>query len=487
MKTNKHLLLIISAFLLAGTATLSATELKLASLFTDHSVLQRDATVPVWGWAEPNDEVTVEFAGQKQMAKADAGGKWMVKFNPMPMSAEPRDLVVHSKLGNQRLKISDVLVGDVWLCSGQSNMVIPVRAALNGDAEAAKADHPQIRLFQVARVARETPQPVCDGNWRACSPVTVKGFCAVGYYFGRELHAALHVPIGLIQSSWGSTAAEAWTSEAALASSPEFKPLIGTRVEPKRDKSQNAGGDGDKGVPSGIYNGMIAPLVPYALRGTIWYQGENNASGVARAEAYRRLLPLMVNGWHKDFAQEFPFYIVQLANYAKRGDSSASEPWPVSLWSVLRESQAQAAASLPKSGLAVTIDIGDPENIHPKNKQEVGRRLALVALANEYGQKLECSGPAFSTMKDEGSTAVLTFTHSEGLAAKGGALKGFVIAGEDGHFQPANAVIDGTTVRVSSPAVAKPVAVRYAWAGSPECNLVNAAGLPAGPFRSPMK
>ncbi|MEY4387869.1 MAG: hypothetical protein RLY20_3152, partial [Verrucomicrobiota bacterium] len=366
-----------------------------------------------------------------------------------------------------------------------SNMEIPVRTALNGEAEAAQADFPQIRLFQVPKVAKDTPQSECGGDWQVCTPVTVKGFSAAGYFFGRELHTTLHVPIGLIKSAWGATGAEAWTSEAALKASEEFKPLIGARFEPKREATNNAGGIGDKGMPAGIYNGMIAPLVPYALRGTIWYQGENNANDPRRAEAYRRLLPVMVNGWRQDFDQEFPFYIVQLASYAKRGDGPTTNPWPVSLWSVLRESQAQVAANLLKSGLAVAIDIGDPENIHPKNKQEVGRRLALIALANEYRQNIEWSGPVFSKAQIEGTNIVLSFTHANGLAAKGGgAVTGFTITGDDGLFQPADAVIQGATVRVSSARVPKPVAVRYAWAGNPACNLVNAAGLPAGPFRT---
>lgn len=240
-------------------------------------------------------------------------------------------------------------------------------------------------------------------------------------------------------------------------------------------------------MPASLYNGMIAPLAPCALRGAIWYQGENNANDAIRAEGYRRLLPLMVNGWRRDFNQEFPFYVVQLANFGRRGDSPASDPWRVSLWSVLRESQAIVAATMPKSGLAVSIDIGDKGQIHPTNKQEVGRRLALIALANEYGRDMQCSGPVCTSMKIEDSSAVLSFTHAEGLASKAGALTGFVIAGEDGRFQEAKATIEGTTVRVWSSAVTKPVAVRYAWSNNPTCNLVNGAGLPASPFRFPTK
>lgn len=489
MKPSKLLQGILLAILLLLPVQLVAAELQLASLFKDHSVLQREAEVPIWGWADPNEEISVEFAGQRVTGRANAEGKWVVKLKPMKANAAPQELVVQSKLTNKTLKLTDVLIGDVWLCTGQSNMVVPVRNAANGDVEAQAAKYPQIRFFHVATASAETPQTLCGGEWSTCTPVTARNFCAVGYFFGRELHTTLNVPIGLVQSSLGSTAAESWTSQASMKKSKEFKSLADAKVEVEKqpgDRDNKAAVD--KSLPGGLYNGMIAPLAPYAVRGAIWYQGENNARDMVRAEAYRRLLPTMVNGWREDFGQEFPFYIVQLAGFAKRGDSPASDPWRVSVWSVLRESQAIAATTLPKSGLAVAIDIGEAQQIHPKNKQDVGRRLALVALAKEYGQKREYSGPVFSAVKFEGPTAVVSFTHADGLAAKvGGAVTGFVIAGDDGVFQPAEATIEGNTLRVSSPKVSKPIAVRYAWAAYPDCNLVNAAGLPAVPFRYPMK
>ena len=487
----KPTLTLLTALMLAPFAALHATELKLAAVFSDHMVLQREMSVPVWGWTDPGEKITVAFAGQKQTATADAKGKWMAKLDSLPANAEPRDLIA-MLAGGARVTIHDVLVGDLWLCSGQSNMSVPVRNANNGDAEVADAKHPQMRFFQVLGVAKSKPQSQCGGDWQVCSPATAGKFSAAGYFFGRELHAALHIPIGLIQSSVGSTAGEAWTSERALASAAEFKSLIGKPIESRKAKVKNAGdewadADGDKNLPASLYNGMIAPLTPYAVRGAIWYQGENNANDAVRAEAYRRLLPLMVSGWRRDFDQEFPFYIVQLANFGRRGDAPASDPWRVSLWSVLRESQAIVASTMPKAGMAVTIDIGDAKQIHPKNKQDVGRRLALIALAKEYGREVEYSGPVCTGIKIEGAKAVLSFTHADGLAAKAGALIGFVIAGEDGRFQDAHAIIEGTTVRVSSPVVSKPVAVRYAWSNNPKCNLVNGAGLPASPFRFPMK
>jgi sialate O-acetylesterase len=487
---NNHLIHIAALLLLLPLAALHGAELKLASVFTDHAVLQREAVVPVWGWAGAGEEVTVAFAGQKKSATADAAGKWLVKLDALPASAEGRELRVTA--GEKALTCADVLIGDVWLCSGQSNMNFPVKSVNDGENEVQKADYPQIRLFQVQGAARAKPQAQCRGDWQVCSPVTAGKFSAAGYFFGRELHAALHVPIGLIQASVGSTAGEAWTSERALSSVAEFKSLIGKPIESAKAKAKYAGdewanADGDKNLPASLYNGMIAPLTPYALRGAIWYQGESNAKDAVRAEAYRRLLPLMVNGWRQDFDQEFSFYVVQLANFSRGVDAPASDPWRVSLWSVLRESQALAASTMPKSGLAVTIDIGDAKQIHPANKQEVGRRLALIALAKEYGRDVECSGPVCTGMIIEGTSAVLSFTHAEGLAAKEGALTGFVIAGEDGCFREADAIINGTTVRVSSPLVSKPVAVRYAWSNNPKCNLVNGAGLPASPFRFPMK
>jgi sialate O-acetylesterase len=484
--TSNALALVLTSLLLTPLAAVSAAELKVASIFTDHMVLQRDKPMPIWGWANIGEKVTVEFAGQTKTTTADEGDKWFVKLDAMVASAEPRTLKVNG------LVIADVLVGDVWLCSGQSNMSVPLRHANNGDAEVADAKHPQLRFFQVPGVAKTKPQSQCGGEWQVCSPETAGTFSAAGYFFGRELHQTLSVPIGLIQAAVGSTAGEAWTSESALSSTAEFKTLIGKPIELRKAKAANKGDewtqtDGDKNLPASLYNGMIAPLAPFAIRGAVWYQGENNANDAVRAEAYRRLLPLMVSDWRREFDQEFPFYIVQLANFARRGDSPASDPWRVSLWSVLRESQALAASTLPKSGLAVTIDIGDAKQIHPENKQDVGRRLALIALAEEYGRNVECSGPVCTGMKIEGDKALLSFTHAEGLAAKEGALTGFVIASEDGRFQEAQAIIKGTMVQVSSPEVSKPVAVRYAWSNNPKCNLVNSAGLPAQPFRFPMK
>jgi sialate O-acetylesterase len=433
----------------------------------------------------------LEFAGHARTTTADDAGSWLATLDSLSASTEARDLTAVSASG-ARVILHDVLVGDVWLCSGQSNMNVPVRNVSNGDAEVADAKHSLLRFFQVEGGAKAEPQPRCGGVWEVCSPVTAGKFSGVGYFFGRELQKSVNVPIGLIQAAVGSSAAEAWASKSALSSTAEFRTLIGKPIESEKAKRKNAGDDwanvdGDKNMPASLFNGMIAPLRTFGIRGAIWYQGENNANDAVRAEAYRRLLPLLASDWRKEFQQDFPFYIVQLANFSRRGDKLAREPWGVSLWSVLRESQALAASTLLKSGLVVSIDIGDAKDIHPKNKQEVGRRLALVALAKEYGHDVECSGPVCTGMEIDGATVVLSFTHADGLAAKGGALTGFCIAGSDGRFQDAEAVIKGTTVRVSAPSIRKPVAVRYAWSNNPTCNLVNASGLPASPFRFPMK
>jgi sialate O-acetylesterase len=368
-------------------------------------------------------------------------------------------------------------------------------------------------------VAKAEPQADVTAAWQPCSPETVGGFSAVGYFFGRELHKTLDVPIGLINSSWGGTDAEAWISAQALTASAEFTTVFAgwektlasypkamedftngplaqwTKASaeakaagkpiPKKPREPR-GPNTPQHQPAALYNGMIAPLVPYGLRGAIWYQGENNASGT-RAEPYRRLMALLIADWRANFGNEFPFHLVQLANYNKDDPKLLASAWPVMPWPILRESQAVAAATVPKAGMAVAIDIGDPADIHPTNKQDVGRRLALSALAKDYGKAIEFSGPVFKSLTVEGAVAVVAFEHADGLAAAAGALTGFTIAGEDGRFKPATGEISGTTVRLTSTEVSKPVAVRYAWANSPTCNLVNGAGLPAGPFRFPLK
>lgn len=615
-------------------------------LFTDHMVLPRAVPAPVWGWTEPGREVRVSLAGQTAAATADATGRWQVKLGPLAAGG-PHTLRIE---GPQTIVVQDVLVGDVWVCSGQSNMEWGLWGVNNSPQEIAAADHPQLRLFTVPKRVATRPEELVSSQWQVCSPQTVAGFSAVGYFFGRDLQKALEVPIGLIHTSWGGTVAEAWTSAEALETMDDFRPAVaqfrqlaaalergtdqyeeqlarwwrendpgsaqglgwaepaleaadwkpmnlpagweqaglpdfdgvvwfrtqfdlpasaagqdgtlslgaiddidttwvngvqvgsmsvwnqprvykvpgralraGRNVVAIRVLDTGGGGglvgqadqlqfapaaggppiplagawrykvgvplaqtkptpqrlDNNPNVTTVLYNGMIAPLVPYAVKGAIWYQGESNAG---RALQYRQLLPTMIRDWRTRFGVgEFPFLVVQLANFM------AVQQQPVEPgWAELREAQLLTALHDPHCGLAVAIDIGEANDIHPKNKQDVGARLALAARGIAYGQPIEYSGPVFKSMEVAGGKARLRFEHlGGGLIAKGGGpLKGFAVAGADKRFVFAEATIDGETVVVSSPEVAQPVAVRYGWANNPVVNLYNQAGLPASPFRT---
>ncbi len=616
-------------------------------LFSDHAVLQRGVPVPVWGWTEPGKAVKVALAGKTAEATADAGGRWEAKLATLEAGG-PFDLEVS---GPQAVTVKDVLVGDVWICSGQSNMQWPVTLTDNAQAEIAGADFPKMRLFTVPNVPSFVPVTHVQSAWTTCSPQTVGGFSAVGFYFGRHLHRELGVPVGLINTSWGGTIAEAWTSAEALAAMPDFaknleevaerraklgqqqdldqemaawwakndagskdgtgwadpafdaaawktmdlprnweqaglpdfdgivwfrkevdlpaawagreatlslgpvddrdttwvngtrvggldewnrprdykvpagtlkagKNIIAVRVldtgggggvhgQPGQMRLTASGAgapepvslagpwafrdsaplgqctpapqrlDGNPNVVTVLYNGMIAPLLPFAIRGAIWYQGESNAG---RPEQYRTLLPTMIKDWRARFGVgDFPFLVVSLANFMNR-DAQPTDGG----WALLREAQSLTARNDPKVGLAVTIDIGDDADIHPRNKQDVGKRLALQALAIGYGKDLVPSGPVYKSMTVKDGKARLRFDHvGSGLVAKGGGrLTGFAIAGEDMKFVWAEAAIEGNEVVVSSTDVPKPAAVRYAWANNPACNLCNKEGLPADPFRT---
>lgn len=626
-------------------------------LFTDHAVLQRDVRVPVWGWTEPNAQVTISFAGQEKNAIAEADGKWITYLDPMAADTNAQTMIVVSSIGNpaspmampghsRKSEIKNILIGDVWICSGQSNMEMGMGMCKVSN-EISRADFPLIRLLMVPHKIAFKPESTLDSAWQPCSPTTLLqggwgGFSAAGYFFGRELHRELNVPIGLIQTAWGGTVCEAWTSREALPPLNDFKNDLqqvaqviscpgpdklrvamdqwyqardpGTAKEwfkPETDVSSwkvaslpanwhacglpgyegvvwvqrtfevpaawagkelviglgtigdvdttwvngivvggteyfdaprlykvpaavvktgrnviamrvvNTGGGGFFGKPEEmkihptsdagsalslagpwrvqetaarastgpafvgnpnictvLYNGMIAPLIPFAIKGAIWYQGESNAE---RAYQYRTLLPAMIKDWRARFGVgDFGFHIVSLANYKPLfGEPRDND------WAELREAQAMTAEALPNCGLAMAIDIGDARDIHPKNKQEVGRRLALSALALTYGRKIEWSGPWYKSMQIFDKGIRLTFDHAKsGLITRGDKLTGFAIAGADRKFVWADAVIDGQTVVVASPAVDKPVAVRYGWDANPSCNLYNADGLPAGPFRT---
>lgn len=500
-------------------ASAASAEVKLHPLFTDHMVLQRDAKIAVWGTADAGEAVTVKLADAQANATADADGHWRVQLGPMKATG-PQQLSVAGKANTITLK--DILIGEVWLCSGQSNMAFSVGGSTNAAEEIKAADHPDIRLFTVPRRPSETPQDNVAGAWQVCSPKTVGRFSAVGYFFGRELHKALKVPVGLIHSSWGGTAAELWTSEQGLAGVESLKDQLARRdAGLKRLQADKAGydqkvADWQKAVekakaegakpparprqprlgllPTFLYNGMIHPLIRFRIAGAIWYQGEANAS---RAQQYETLFPTMITDWRKKWGYDFPFVFVQLANYMPR----SPEPRD-SQWAHLRDAQTKTL-NLDKTGMAVIIDIGQARNIHPKNKQDVGRRLALAARAVAYGDKeVEFSGPMLEAMTVEGDKVRLTFRHAGGglvigpppgaitagpdEAPRPGAdkLVGFAVAGADKVFHWAEATVEGQDVVVRSEKVAKPVAVRYAWGNNPACNLYNREGLPACPFRT---
>ncbi|MFW6163602.1 MAG: sialate O-acetylesterase [Planctomycetota bacterium] len=466
MARRRLLALCLSLVAVAATA---AADVRLPAVFGDRMVLQQGRPVPVWGWAKPGEAVTVTIAGQTRSAEADAEGAWAVELAPLKPGG-PHEMTVK---GTNELTVGDVLVGEVWLCSGQSNMAMTVGRSRNAAQEAAGATYPQIRHFRVGRRSAAEPQQDCKGSWAVCSPKTVKGFTAAGYFCGRHLHKHLKVPVGLINASVGGTPIEFWTPRSATEDPAFRKTLDNWR------KTVGAEKPGSKILPFGqLYNGMVAPLRPYALRGVLWYQGERNCR-MGTQWLYRLLLPRLIESWRAAWGQgQFPFLYVQLPNW--RGHHKDIE----TDWAAMRDSMLQALA-VPKTGMAVTIDVGDARDIHPKNKQAVGERLALAARAVAYGEELCWCGPICDGMTVEAGKARLRFRHvCDGLVARGGELKGFAIAGADRTFVPATARIDGEDVVVWSPKVKQPVAVRYAWSNDPTCNLYNQAGLPASPFRT---
>ena len=654
---NKYNLIPILV-LLALTTLAHGASLRLPSMFTDHMVLQQGRALPVWGQAAPGATVNVQLNGQQATTTAGMDGRWTVRLKPC-LAGGPYALTVTA--GAETVTVQDVLVGEVWVCSGQSNMDMAVGSANNAREEIAAAQYPQIRFFTVEHVVANTPQQFVKGSWSVCSPQTVAGAYAAGYFFGRELHKKLNVPVGLIQAGWSGSPAEAWTPQETLEANPYLRPILQykfddqqlydtarkafdaqmpvwmAKMQPldtgitdeakgwskpdadlrrwgsmpvpamfmhsepglylwgafwfrrtveipadwtghalKLDLGPIADFDAtffndvqvgatvtdapetakisrsyqipanlvhagnnviavrmftrynepgfvakaeamqllpadlpqaqplplagawryrvERGVPmkslphspippnsnwapTKLFNGMIHPLLPYAIRGVAWYQGEHNAE---HAFQYRQLFPTMITAWRKAWGQgDFPFVYVQIANWLHRQEEPSDNTW-----AELREAQ-RMALSVPNTGMAVAIDIGDALDIHPKNKQEVGRRLALAAEKIAYGMNIPYSGPIYRAMKVEKQRIRLRFDHTDGgLQVHGDELAAFAIAGADHRFVRANAKIDGNTVLVWSDDVPNPVAVRYGWHYNPPCNLYNGAGLPASPFRT---
>jgi len=491
---------------LMSVAPASQADVRLPGVFGDHMVLQRGMPIRVWGWADPAEKVTVTIGRLKGSVTADARGKWRAELDPLKTVGSLKMTV----RGKNTVILKDVLAGDVWFCSGQSNMYWPVKSSADARKEIGAAKWPQIRSFEVSKDAGDKPRDDVYGRWRVCSPATVGNFSAVAYYFARHLHRELKVPIGLIHSSWAASSAHPWTSREGLAADPKLKTFVNyamkqtgedlrkfrkefesqwaewrkaaaaARAEGKQPprRPQVSFRNPVRHVPSALYNGMVAPVTPMNIKGVIWYQGENDAH---RGMFYQTIFEALIRDWRRQWRQDkLPFLFVQLANYKKR----LAEP-AESKWAELRAAQA-AALRLPATGMACIIDIGEAENIHPKNKQDVGRRLALAGLHVAYGRELVYSGPVLKGMKTDGNKAALAFNHiGGGLVVKGGdKLKGFAVAGSDRKFVWASARITGHKVVVSSEEVGKIIAVRYAWADNPECNLYNTEGLPAVPFRT---
>jgi sialate O-acetylesterase len=475
-----------------------------SALFGDHMVLQSGMSVPVWGKADPGEKVTVTVQRQTRSATADANGKWMVRLANLTTGG-PLEMTI---AGKNTITVKDVLIGEVWLGSGQSNMEFTVSkkvarfaGLVNEDEEIAAANHPKIRMFTEKQSKKYEPQSDLAGEWKVCTPETVPAFSAVGYLFARDLQRELGgAPVGILTVAYGASTAEAWIRREALVADPQLKPMVekldtmvsfykehpgattgsaptppltinarpGNPAAPLRDPVQ------DQHEATVLFNGMVNPVIPYAIRGAIWYQGESITGGKAGVLLYGHVMETLVKDWRKLWGEgDFPFYAVQLPALGNVSNNP-----------MVREEQAQML-SLPKTALAVTIDIGDPKDVHPHNKAPLGERLTKIAMANVYGAKLEYSGPIYQSMKVEGDSIRLTFTHANSLTAKDGPLKWFQIAGADRKFVDADAKIDGNTVVVHSPGVTAPAAVRYAWDNYPiGCNLYNGADLPAMPFRT---
>ncbi len=511
MRHNSCILagILLASLMLASTRQ-AAADVKLPALFTDHMVLQRDIPCRIWGTADAGEKIAVVLGDQTKEATAGDDGKWMVKLDPLAAGG-PHKIVIE---GKNRLVIEDVLVGEVWVCSGQSNMAWQVSNSDDADLEIMCANYPKIRLISVPQIASQEPRDDFRGQWDKCSPETVGSFSAVGYFFGRHLHQVLDVPIGLIDNAWGGSACEAWIPRDVLAQHDVYDQRLAYwdniektydhdkavakhekqledwkqkvaqakeagRTPPRRPRGPSNPLMGNQ-RPANLYQGVLNPIIGYGIRGAIWYQGESNAG---RAYQYRHMFPLMITTWRDAWKQgDFPFYWVQLADFRNEVDTPAE-----SGWAELREAQTMTL-SLPKTGQAVIVDLGEGRDIHPRNKQGVATRLARWALANDYGVKIPYRSPEYKSMERQGAKIVVTFDHTgeRGLYTFDvNEPVGFTIAGADKKFVHAQAkIIAPNKIEVWSDEVSEPAAVRYAWADNPICNVQSRDGLPVTPFRT---
>jgi sialate O-acetylesterase len=500
--------LLFPALLLISLA--ASAELRLPKLWSDHAVIQRDRPIHIWGWGDVGERVTATLHGgngsdETASATTDSLGHWSLYLPPRPAGGSGYSLTV---AGTNTITVSDLLMGDVWLASGQSNMEMPLSgfpgsAVLkNGPEEIKAANHPEIRLLHEPKRFSEFPLQDQDATWEICTPDTAATFSSVAYFFARDIQHDQKVPVGVVEADWGGTPAESWTSLDAIGNDATLMPVFAVRAAEmdkqadveaikaryaREDATARAQGRTPEQHPwqppvepwqaASLYNGMIAPVTPLAIRGVIWYQGEAN-TGLARAPLYHQLFSAMISDWRLHFAQgDFPFLFAQISSYT----SSPEEDW-----GMVRDAQ-RRTLSLLNTGMAVTIDVGDPNNVHPADKQTVGHRLALAARALTYGEDLHHSGPLFRQATTEADGMRVYFAGADGkLAARGGMLQGFELAGEDHRFVPAAAKIDpdGATVTVTSPQVAAPRYVRYAWPNAPDAALMDSAGLPASTFTS---
>lgn len=474
----------------------------LPALISDNMVIQQGVPVRIWGKADSGERVKVTFLNQTVEALPNGDGKWQVWLSPV-VAGGPYEMTV---AGSNTITVRNILAGEVWVASGQSNMAWTLRASRNAEAEAAQANYPQIRFFHVKTTVADQPQEDVEASWKICTPENAPAFSGVGYFFARDIHRNRNVPVGILQSAVGGTPAQAWTSrpslegnsmlkyyydmwDKVLAAYPEAlarfeKAQADFKIKAAQARAQGKpaptpprpprGTPGDTHTPSGLYNAMIAPLTPYAIRGAIWYQGETNAGPVDN-ELYRHLFAEMILDWRRSWGiGQFPFLWVQLAAFQN------NNPWPV-----IRDSQTRTL-EIANTGQALAIDVGESNDIHPKDKLTVGNRLALAARAVAYGEKIVYSGPLFRQVTRDNGALRVWFEHTgSGLATRDGApLTGFRVAGEDGNFYKAEAHIEGNTVVVSSSMVREPLAVRYAWENDPVATLINREGLPAVPFRT---